>query len=608
MSSVEKIRSKQRTRKLFQRVIRKTLQRPEKLTVSEWAEKYRILGETSNFKGKWMNEITPYLKAIMDTFNDPYIQEINFVKPTQVGGTEAMLNMIGWIIMDDPAPTMLVYPDDEMAKEISSDRLRPSLTKTPEIKEKFYEKRSKELDLRFQGMNIHLHGARTPGKLAMTSIKYLFIDEIDKIGGASQKEASPYSLAKERTRTFSYSKKIYTCSTPTIKTNYVWNIHEDADEQYEYFVPCPHCNTEITLKFKQIRYPEDGENIDRAKEAIYVCQECGCEINDKEKIAMVRKGEWRCVSKKGLGKAKKVSFWMNALYSRFLTWEEIALEFLDSYKDPERLQNFVNSWLAEPWEDKTIRTDESTVHERETEIPKYIVPEWAKMLTAGVDVQKGSVYWTIRAWGDHMTSQNIAHSQEKGLDDIADIMNYEYRKESGESLFVQLCLIDSGYDTDNVYEFCLDNSEWAMPAKGSSNPMATHYRISTVNKPGSRASGTQLVVVDGGKYKDAIASRMRKENGEGSWMVYKDCDEDYALQVTAEHKIATGKGKNRIFRWEPKKTHADNHYLDTEVYSFAAADICGVRMLHLQEEEEIEQEPENEEEWISNNEDWIGGS
>ena len=36
-------------------------------------------------------------------------EEIIFVKPSQVGGTEALLNMLGWAIQQDPSPTMCVY-------------------------------------------------------------------------------------------------------------------------------------------------------------------------------------------------------------------------------------------------------------------------------------------------------------------------------------------------------------------------------------------------------------------------------------------------------------------------------------------------------------------
>ena len=143
----------------------------------------------------------------MDTFNDPYVQEINFVKPTQVGGTEAMLNMIGWVVMQDPSPTMIIYPTDHLAKDTSNDRIKPSLTKTKEINERFFPNSSKELLVKFRGMTIYLRGAGSPSKLASKSIKYLMFDEIDKMDGASKKEASPYNLAKERTRTFIYSKK-----------------------------------------------------------------------------------------------------------------------------------------------------------------------------------------------------------------------------------------------------------------------------------------------------------------------------------------------------------------------------------------------------------------
>ncbi len=580
--------------------------------MSEWAEKYRVLGDNSHFKGKWSNAITPYLVGIMDAFNDPYVQEINFCKPTQVGGTEAMLNMLGWIIMDDPAPTMIVYPTDDLAKEVSTERIQPSLKKTPEIKERFFDRSSKELNLRFQGMSVLLRGSNSPSKLASFAIKYLFFDEIDKMEGASKKEASPYNLAKERTRTYIYSKKIYTCSTPTLKTNYVWQIHENADEQKNYFVPCPHCGEYITLIWKQVKFPDDKEmdHTERAKKAIYVCQECGCIISNKDKIAMLRKGEWRTVKKKGVGKARKISFWLNALYSRFLTWEEIALEFLDSKDDPEKLQNFVNSWLAEPWEDTKLKTTTDLVMERQTNIPEYVVPEWTKLLTGGVDVQEGYLYWTIRAWGDGITSQNIAHGQAFNLNDVEQIMNLEYEKESGEKAVVNLTLIDSGYNTDAVYDFCANNSDWALPVKGASNPMQTHYKISTVNKTGSKAYGIQLVIVDGGKYKDMIAGRMHRENGRGAWMVYEGCDTDYAEQVTAEHKVSVKNGRKSQMEWTKKTSHADNHYLDAEVYAMAAADILGVRTLHLteigsEEVEEADKQNTPEEQWISTNENWV---
>ena len=601
MPSSERQRSRRRTGKLFVGIIKMILQKPEKISVSQWAEKYRILDESSNFSGKWTHDVTPYLVGIMDAFNDPYIQEINFCKSTQVGGTEVMLNIIGWIIMEDQAPVMIVYPSDDLAKDISNDRIKPSLSKTPEIKERFYPNSSKELKLKFRGMTLYLRGSHSAEKLASKSIKYLFFDEIDKLDGASKKEASPYNLAKERTRTYTYSRKIYTCSTPTLKTNYVWRIHEEADEQRKFFVPCPHCGSHIIFRFDQIKFPKEGTNKERAEEAVYICQECGGKITDRDKIKILRKGEWRDVKKTCVGKARTVSFWINALYSRFLTWSEIVMEFLKSKDDPDQLQNFVNSWLAEPWEDKKTEMSKSMVLDRQTEIKEFIVPPWAKIITGGVDVQRSSFYWTIRAWGDHMTSQNIAHGQYASREEVEDVMNLEFKKEDGTPMIVNLVLIDSGDQTDTVYDICADNSEWALPVKGANKELMTHYKISIVNKANSKANGMQLVTVDGDKYKDMIAARLRRRQGRGAWMVYAGCDEEYAAQVTNEHKVnvKTQNGATKK-KWIPKTSRPNNHYLDAEVYCFAAADMMGVRTLHLQEEEN---EPEEQE--YNKKEDWV---
>ena len=225
----------------------------------------------------------------------------------------------------------------------------------------------------------------------------------------------------------------------------------------------------------------------------------------------------------------------------------------------------------------------------------------------------------IRAWGDYLTSQNIAHGQAHSFSEVERIMNLQYnREDGGEPMVVGLALIDSGDNTDVVYDFCANNSDWALPSKGASHPMDTHFRISKVNKTDSKAYGMPLTLIDTGKYKDMIAGRMRKKNGTGSWMVYKGCDRTYAEQVTAEHKVnVRTAGGRTVQQWALKTTHADNHYLDTEVYAMCAADMLGARFFHLEEVEEVEVQPRTEakpdayvspeENWIGQNESWFAG-
>lgn len=606
MSSA-RTRSREKTRNLFRRCIRRSLSRPEQLTVSEWAEKYRILDESSSLPGKWSNNITPYLVGIMDCFNDPYIHNINFVKSAQVGGTEAIINMTGWIITQNPSPTMIVYPTDDLAKDVSRDKLIPAYKKTPEISDRYYTTKSSEMNLRFRNMNIYLRSGGSPSKLASKAIKYLFVDEADKMPGASKKEASPLDLAKERTKTFKYSRKIVTVSTPTIKTNYTWQIHESADAQYNYFVPCPHCGEMITLQWEQVKFAnnDDGKltNRERARTAMYFCQSCGAEIIDREKPKMLQHGEWRDVKNTCVGKPEAVSFHINALYSFFVSWADMAFEFLESKGDPERLQNFINSWLGEPWEDTKLKTTMELVMERRAPEHENVVPEWAELITMGVDVQETSVYFDIVAFGADWTSQSILHGQVLSLTDLLKYMDAEYYTESGRKHIISICLIDSGDQTDTIYDFCL-MYEWAYPSKGV-KPGNYHYKPTTIDKVGKAYDGQQLILVDVSKYKDMIATRLRYNNGRGACMVHADCDEEYAKQLTAEHKVAEGTGVNRRLVWKPKTSHADNHYLDCRVYATCGADVCGIRLINIPQEQEQESAPSPAP--TSNKKSWIKG-
>lgn len=585
---------------------------PEQLTVSEWAEEYRILdAKSAAMPGPWSNDVTPYLVGVMDEFNNYETEKIVFVKPTQIGGTEALQNMIGYIVAQDPAPTMIVYPTDTLAKSVSENRLQPMLKATPEIAKKFDEN-SPLLELQFDGMYLTLAGSNSPSGLASKPIRFLMMDEVDKYPGASSKEADPIKLATERTKTF-HNRKIYITSTPTLKTGHIWKEKEGADIEKHYFVPCPHCGEYIEFKFQNIKFPdsEDMSYADRAEFATYVCQECGCVITDNDKHNMLRLGEWRTV-RHNTKYVRSVAFWINTLYSPFVRWSDIAKEFLTTKDDPEDFQNFVNSWLAEPWEDTKLKTSAELVMERQTEVPALIVPSWAKMITGGVDVQETSLYWSIRAWGDFLTSQNIAHGQALSFEEVDRIMNLEYMNEYGEPFVVNLCLIDSGDQTDTVYDFCVYHSDYALPVKGASHAQLSHYKLSKINREGSSANGMTLVLVDGDKYKDMIAGRMRKPNGRGSWMVYNGCDTEYATQVTNEHKVNVKSGGQVRQVWKPKYIHADNHYLDTEVYAMAAADIMGVRTLHLANEEQqgrptVPKDPDEtpEEQWIQKHDNWI---
>lgn len=580
---------------------------PERLTVSEWANKYRVLdAKTSAEPGPWRTDRTPYLQGIMDAFTDPDIEEIIFVKPTQVGGTECLNNIVGYIIAQDPSPSLIVYPTLELAEFTSKNRVQPMINLSPVLRERYQERESKILELQFDGMYVVLSGANSPASLASRPIRYLLMDEVDKYPPSAGKEADPRSLAKERTKTFAHNKKVFQTSTPTRKSGPIWQEWEAADDQRKFYVPCPHCGKYQTFRFKQIKWPKTAKTPEEVQAtAYYECETCHGIITDGHKPGMLRAGRWESEIKRG---SRKTAFHLNAIYSPWVRFGDVAYEFIRSKDFPELLMNFVNSWLAEPWENTEVKMNSDIVLERQSEYEEGVVPDGTLLITAGVDVQKDHFYYTIRAWGTSMTSWNIAHGVADTWDEIEYIMNLSWKNRSGQEFLVNLAAIDSGDRTDEVYDFIVTNQEWAVPVKGSSIPLLSRYKISTIDKTDSKAYGMRLYLVDGNQYKDMIAGRLNRPNGPGSWMVYKGCDREYAEQICAEEKIIEKRAGREVETWKPKSSHAANHYLDAEVYCALAADLLHVRYLRPEEASREGPRPEPkpvQDNFIKAGESWI---
>ena len=164
----------------------------ERLRVSQWAEANRILPDGNAIPGPWRNSVTPYLVEIMDAFDDETIERIIFIKPTQVGGTSAMENMLGSLVDQAPGPTMIVYPSDDLAERTVDAKLEPMITACKALAEKYRKNTSKKLQLKFGTMTVYLNGANSPADLASTNIRYLFMDEVDKYPGAAKKRRTRF--------------------------------------------------------------------------------------------------------------------------------------------------------------------------------------------------------------------------------------------------------------------------------------------------------------------------------------------------------------------------------------------------------------------------------
>ena len=581
------------------------LKPPEKLTVSEWADKYRILSELdSAAPGRWRTSRTPYLKAVMDAFNEDFVHDITFCAGTQLGKTSAEQNMIGYAVAQDPGPMLVVYPSEKLAKFTSEKRLQPLIMLSPALRDKFDERGSKDLELTFDTMYIALVGANSPSDLSSRPARYVFFDEIDKFPKWTGSEAGPLELAAERTKTF-YNRKIVKVSTPTLKTGNIWQGWLNADVQYRFFVPCPHCGAMQTLEFGQIKWPPGADETEARAAAHYECKYCHEIIDDRQKPAMLRAGEWRGERKKK-GRAHKVAYHLNSIYSPWLTFGDVAAKFMASKDDPPLLMNFVNSWLAEPWEDKSSRMKSDVVMEKALPYERGRMPAAAQLVTCGIDVQIDHFWYAVRACGAHMTSWLVDWGRAETWADLETVVERNYADVNGEIHNVNLACMDSGYNTDDVYSFCAQHMGVIVPTKGASRALKSRYTVSVLDKQAA-GFGLRLYEMDTNQLKNYIASRMSIDPGaRGSWNVYEGIEREYADQICSEQRVEKKDRKGRVsIVWDKISSHAANHLLDCETNNVLAAEIMGVRFLTDPEPPGKKEDEPEQDDWLGVNDDWL---
>lgn len=519
---------------------------------------------------------------------------------TQLGKSECILNLIGYIVAQDPGTTLLVYPTDNLAKSISKNRLIPMILDCPALSERWNFEASEILELQFAGMYLALVGANSPSKLASRPVRYVFYDEVDKFPERSGKDSSPLELAAERTKNFANRREVM-ASSPTLVTGHIWQAFTSAQTKKRYFVPCPHCGAMQTLEMGCIKWPEEIKTLpQRVKEARvlaeawYECPHCHGRIEDMDKFAMLIGGRWRAVEEKDgswieqknpVIRPETESYNLSSLYSPWVTFGQIAQKFLKSKDDPIAFMNFSNGWLALPWTPLAATMRSDAVMALQLDYDRGVIPEDAQIITCGVDVQADCFWYTVRAWGPRLTSWLIDYGRVETWGDIDAVLDRPYLTSGGEEALINLAFIDSGFKAPEVYEYCATRHMLAYPSKGSSLPLArAPYTESKLERP--ELGGMKLFVVDTSYYKNFIFGRIKRGKGvAGSWNVFQGIHREYADQICAEHLVfePDRQGKPREV-WRPITEGAPNHLLDAEVYATAAAERLGVR--HLVEEEE----------------------
>lgn len=604
---------------------------PAKMGVAAWSEANRILSDKTPFPGPFRLWITPFLREPLEALNDPTVVEVDAQKSAQIGWTDGVLmNWLGSIIDEDPAPTLVLFPADKKGREFNAEKFMPAVEQTPCLAEKLVTK-SRALENRqdfklFPGGFVKFVGSNSPANVKSTTAKNVAVEEPDDCNLNVKGQGDAISMAVERKKRYPGGKMLVGGTPSIVGVSAIVQRMELTDKR-RYLVPCHHCNEAAELRWENVRWSKEtgrGHPVygdERPETARYVCPSCGGEWADAERIANIRRADaLKRAGKPGVGWQPTAEFngrrgfYFSELMSVFPGSELAALAAgylvakheMDTEGDITKMIVFWNQTLGLPWEYKGKTADPEALAQRLEDYPEWYVPWGGVILTAGVDVQHDRLAVVVRAWGEGEESWLVWAGELYGnvLEDAVwdeldrTVIFRTYKHVAGAAMHISAASVDSsdGQTSDAVYRYCRRaNRKFgvarAMPIKGARSPDAELFR-----KPGSPLEvdaqhkaaryGTRPYMVGVGRAKDLIlgadeqAGRINLRDsdastgrGPGRLHWYRGVRADYFEQLTAEVKAPArdAKGSGKLKKVWQRKAGKRNEFLDCEVYALHAA-------------------------------------
>ena len=565
---------------------------PPDLSISEWADQYRVLSsEASSEYGAWNTSRAEYQRGIMDAISDDNIEEVTIMSCAQVGKTEMILNLIGYHVAQDPAPMLVVQPTLEMAQTFSKDRLAPMVRDCPTLADKIKDPRARDsgnsiLKKQFAGGHITMCGANSPSSLASRPVRLVLCDEVDRFPNSAGTEGDPIDLAKRRATTFT-NRKIVMVSTPTVKdASRIEAAFEETDKR-EYHVPCKDCGEEQVLRWSNVKWDKD-----RPETAAYICEHCGSVWDDAARFRAIRRGRW-VATNPSVGKA---GFRLSGLCSPWTPIESAVREFLEAKKLPETLRVWVNTYLGETFAESGERVQEHDIAERREDWGEK-VPNGVVMVTAGIDVQDDRLEVEVLGIGRDEETWSLDYKVLYGdpaapqlWSDLDALMATTYEREDGFELIIQSGAIDTGgHFTQAVYKYCKPRYGRRIFAikgvGGEGKPLIG--RPSTNNN-----MKCKLFPIGVDTAKEIVYSRLRiQDKGAGYCHFPIDRDDEYFRMLTAEEIVTRFHKGFRKREW--RKTRARNEALDCRVYAIAASAILNTNINAMASRQKARQKPDD---------------
>jgi phage terminase large subunit GpA-like protein len=603
------------------------------LRPSEWAEAHRYLPPSvTPMPGPYRFDVAPYLREIVDNLSvDSPIREVSVMKGVQLCLTVGVLeNFIGYAIDHvRTAPCMLVTADAELAKLRMESYVTPMLQASglthlirsaDEKNTRKTGKTDKKIEWEGGGFLVPF-GAQNANKLRSLTIQFLLNDEIDGWPLVVGRDGDPMKLVRDRTSAHESNRKILNISTPTIKgASKIEDAFRLGDQRY-YFVRCLSCGHPQCLRWKH--KPNDfgevggivweTEKTGRLKpdSVRYLCEKCFYPHTNDDKTRLLSPeagAEWIATAADTAAPHHR-SYHLSGLYSPvgMRTWSAVAQTWLEAWdpvanrpRDLAKLQVFYNNELGDTFEirGEKLKYEQVSPHRRHAyrygEVPNKFASEHCGsnvlLLTCSVDVHKDNLAVAVFGWCRDKRAILVNYWRLEGDTEQTDnpttwgalrklIEHQTWKADDGKTYVLSVTLIDSGYRTDQVVEFCASlHGLGVYPIKGRDDDGArTTIRPFTQFKTGSTVGYS--ITVD--YYKERWSAALRRSwDGQGlqpapHFSAPVDVTDAQLKELTAETKVEKiDRATRQRVGWTWHRPSGSNNELwDLLVYNSAALDL-----------------------------------
>jgi phage terminase large subunit GpA-like protein len=581
---------------------------PPRLTVSEWADTYRIIpGEFAAEPGQWSTSKMECMRAIMDACSpSDSTQKIVFVKPVQTGGTEAaILNTIGFNIDVNPRSMLVVFPTLELAEGFSKERLDPMIDVCPTLKDKVSEVNTRGpvgkgastvRKKRYPGGFLNLVGANSTSGLSSRPVPVVIMDEVDRCIENAGREGNPTKLLSNRATTFFDRKEIFIGSPVKAKDESgILQMFEDSNQAvWELECPNDKCKHYHLLVW-------DNIDLDLCE---YKCP--SCEKTYAQWQWQDQPGQWHILNPSH----KTKGFFINALVSPWLSWIDLVAEYkealrLETAGDDSLMKPFVNTKLCLPYRKLGMRIEVDLYNARREVYPCHAkeaeIPDGVLLLTASADVQDSFIKYEIVGWGRGRESWGIETGSFQGdpksasTDVWEKLDHYVYLRifsfVDNTRLRVRVLFVDSGgHCTSEVYKYCKARHPRAFAIRGIGG-----IGKPILYQPKKQGKGNYTVINLGtDTLKDELHSRLNVEKqGPGychfpmleNGLPAVGYDQGFFDEIVSEQRILKYNQKGFAnYEWHKNRTDA-NEALDLRCYNRAALEFTRVKLEQIKRDE-----------------------